>query len=78
MVVRGFALALALISFACVACDGDDACDEVARQLRACCDKGPAELRSGCLDEVELLEDDGNTDACEVDLDRGTFARCGE
>jgi hypothetical protein len=78
MVVRRFGLALtfSLIWFVLAACDGDDECDEVARQLRACCDKGPAELRSGCVDEAELLENDGNTDACEADLDRGAFARC--
>jgi hypothetical protein len=78
MVVRRVGLALALsISILCGACD-DDVCDQIALQLRECCKKGPAELRDGCEDEADMLESDGNEEACEVDLDRGTFARCGE
>ncbi len=77
MVVRGLGLALALtVAALCGACDVDDECDEVAAQLRKCCDKGPPELRDGCIDEAEALEDDGNADACQVDLERRSFERC--
>jgi hypothetical protein len=78
MVVRwkGAWAALAVLSLLCGACD-DDACDAVAVQLRGCCNAGPPELKAGCVKEAEMLEEDGNTEACEVDLDEGTFARCG-
>jgi len=68
---------LAVVSVLCGAC-GDDACDEVAAQLRECCDEGPAELRAGCEKEAKALEEDGNTEACEADLQQGSFARCGK
>ena len=67
--------ALAVISGLCGAC-GNDACDAVAAELRACCNEGPPELKAGCVKEAERLEEDGNTEACEAELDEGTFARC--
>ena len=74
MVVRRLALALS-ISVLCGACS-DDACTQIAAQLRQCCNEGPPELRGSCIDQAEALEDDGNTEACERDLERGAFARC--
>lgn len=67
--------ALAVLSALCGACD-EDSCDTVAAQLRECCDKGPSELRAGCEKEAKLLEEDGNTEACDLDLEHGSFARC--
>jgi hypothetical protein len=69
--------ALLLVSLLCGAC-GDDSCDEIAAELRECCDKGPPELKTGCMKEAAKLEEDGNTEACEADLDEGTFAKCGQ
>ena len=68
---------LAVVSVLSGAC-ADDSCDEVAAELRECCDKGPPELKSGCMKEAAKLEEDGNTEACEADLDEGSFARCGK
>jgi hypothetical protein len=66
-----------VISVLCAACSGDS-CDEVALQLRECCKQGPAELRAGCEKEAEQLEEGGDTDACDADLEQGAFERCGQ
>ena len=78
MVVRwsGAWALIAVISVLCGACT-DDSCDEIAAELRECCDKGPPELKTGCMKEAAKLEEDGNTEACEADLEEGNFARCG-
>lgn len=59
----------------CAACD-DASCETVANQLRACCAKGPAELRPDCERGANQLEQDGNADACGRTLDQGSFDRC--
>jgi hypothetical protein len=66
---------IATLFVTCVACD-DSSCDAVADQLRDCCARGPAELRTGCEAEAKRLEEDGNSDACDSALEEGTYARC--
>jgi hypothetical protein len=51
-------------------------CEEVATLLRECCAKGPSELRESCEKEAQHLDDDGNSDACQATLDKGTYQRC--
>lgn len=51
-------------------------CEEVADLLRECCAKGPAELKQQCEAEAKHLEDDGNSDACQSELDAGNYERC--
>lgn len=65
------ALALGLT---CAGCSSP--CEELAEQLRDCCAKGPAELRQSCEQYAQHLEDDGNSDACQAELDDGVYARC--
>jgi hypothetical protein len=68
---------LATLFVVCVACD-DSSCDAVAKQLKKCCARGPAELRSNCEAQAQQLSDDGNSEACDTALEEGTYARCEE
>jgi hypothetical protein len=67
------ALGLGLVLAGC-----SSPCEEVAKLLRDCCAKGPAELRARCEEDAQHLEDDGNSDACQSALDHGTYQRCSQ
>lgn len=69
-----WALIAAGIGWLGLGCAGP--CPEVADLLRKCCERGPAELRSQCEHEAKLLDDDGNSKACQSALDQGLYARC--
>ena len=66
------AIGLAVMGTGC----SDDACKEVAHQLRQCCAEGPAELRQSCENDAAQLEDDGNSDACQTVLDHDAYQGC--
>ena len=68
----GIAIGLALIGAGC----SSDTCEVVAQQLRACCAKGPAELRQSCENDADRLEKDGNSSACQSMLDHNAYQGC--
>lgn len=58
----------------CIGCSSP--CTEVAELLRQCCAKGPAELRESCEAEARQVENDGNADACQAQLDDHRLDGC--
>ena len=69
----GIAIGLALLGVGC----SSNHCEVVAQQLRACCAKGPAELRQSCENDAAQLENDGDSEACKAVLDRNAYQGCG-
>ncbi|MGC4092713.1 MAG: hypothetical protein QM756_33500 [Polyangiaceae bacterium] len=51
-------------------------CSDVADQLRKCCARGPAELRSICEAEAQRIEDDGDADTCRAALGNHNYEGC--
>ena len=69
-------LASAVMALACFSTGCSSACDDLADQLEACCDKLPATSKPACDALLEGIED-ADDDACQEVLDAGTYENCG-